>query len=73
MKIIKNFSGDAEWGVIPYIQKTIDLLEDQDSDTAFFNGVEFIDNKSLRDQYQDYKRRVLFAHWSPCEFLTRKD
>jgi hypothetical protein len=71
MKVIKNFGGDAPWGVIPYIQKTLDTLSDDNSENAFFNGVEFIDNKNLRDEYKDYKRRVLFAHWSPCEFLVR--
>jgi len=74
MKVIKNFGGDALWGVIPYIQKTLDeLSDDNDTENAFFNGVEFIDNVELREQYKDYKRRVLFAHWSPCEFLGKKD
>jgi len=71
MKVIKHFGGDAPWGVIPYIQKTLDELSDDNSENAFFNGVHFINDKNLRDKYKDYKRRALFAHWSPCEFLVR--
>ena len=73
MKVIKNFGGDAPWGVIPYIQKTLDELSDENSENAFFNGVKFIDDKELRDKHKHYKRRALLAHWSPCEFLSRKD
>lgn len=73
MKVIKHFGGDATWGVIPYIQKTLDELSDNSSENAFFNGVQFIYEKKLRDKYKDYKRRVLFAHWSPCEYLGVKD
>lgn len=70
MQVIKNFSGDAGWGVIPYIQHTMDKLSDDSSDIAFFNGVEFIYDKNLRDKYKDFSRRCLFAHWSPCEFMN---
>lgn len=73
MKIIKNFSGDALWGIIPYIQKTLENLNDDNSEDIFFNGVEFIYDKNLRDSYKEYNRKVLFAHWSPCEFLGKKD
>lgn len=73
MKVIKNWGGDAVWGVLPYIQKIFDELSDETSENAFFNGVQFIDDKNLRDQNSGYKRRALFAHWSPCEFLGRKD
>lgn len=39
----------------------------------FFNGIEFIDNPALCEPYKNYDRRCLFAHWSPCEYLTIKD
>lgn len=73
MRVVKNFNGDAGWGVIPYIQNTLDRLSDDDSDSVFFNGVEFIDDVTLLLPYKDYKRRVIFAHWSPCEYMTKKD
>jgi hypothetical protein len=73
MKIIKNFDGDALWGIIPYIQTIFDKFNNDESEDAFFNGVHFIYNKNLREQYSKYNRRVLFAHWSPCEFLGKKD
>lgn len=73
MKVIKEFGGDALWGVLPYIQTEFDKLSDENSEEAFFNGVSFIYNKDLRNKYKDYKRRVLFAHWSPCEFMRTKD
>jgi hypothetical protein len=52
MKVVKNFGGDAPWGVIPYIQRNLDLLSDDNSDDVFFNGVQFIDSKELRDKYK---------------------
>lgn len=73
MKIISNFSGDALWGVVPYLQNVLDKLNDDNSDEVFFNGVHFIYEKNIRDIYKDFKRRVLFAHWSPCEFLGKKN
>jgi len=73
MKIIKNFNGDALWGIIPYIQKTFDKFNNDNSEDVFLNGVQFIYDKNLRDSYKDYKRRVLFAHWSPCEFLGKEN
>ena len=73
MKVINNFKGDATYGVIPYLQKVLEVLSDDNSQDAFFNGVEFIDDANLRSKHKDYKRRVLFAHWSPCEFTLRKN
>lgn len=71
MKVIRNFGGDAEWGVLPYLQNTLNSLSDESSEDVFFNGVQFIDDISLLEPYKDYRRKVLFAHWSPCEFMTR--
>lgn len=71
MKVIKNFGGDAEWGVLPYLQKILNELSDDSSENVLFNGVQYIDDVNLRKQYENYKRKCLFAHWSPCEFLTR--
>jgi hypothetical protein len=73
MKVVKNFGGDAPWGVIPYIQRNLDLLSDDNSDDVFFNGVQFIDSKELRDKYKHNRRKALLSHWSPCEFLVRQD
>jgi len=74
MKVIKDFGGDAIWGVLPYIQKTFDELSDNNNtENAFFNGVSFIYDENLRNQYKNYRRRVLLAHWSPCEFLRTKN
>ena len=73
MQIITNFDGDALWGVIPYIQKSFDKLSEEESDDVFFNGVQFIYDQNLREKYKDRRRRSLFAHWSPCEFLGQKD
>ena len=73
MKVIHNYSGDATWGVIPYIQNIFDSLSEEDSDIVFFNGFSFMDHIALREPYKDYRRKCLLAHWSPCEFMTRKD
>lgn len=73
MKIVKNFNGDPSYGVIPYLQKEFEKFNNEDSEIVLFNGVEFIDNKNIRDEYKQYSRRILFAHWSPCEFTLKKD
>ena len=73
MRVIKNWGGDAPWGVLPYIHPEFERLSDEDSDIIFFNGIEFIDNPALCEPYKNYDRRCLFAHWSPCEYLTIKD
>lgn len=71
MKVIKNFSGDADYGVLPYIQPEFDKLSDESSEDAFFNGVQFIDSPFMIEQYGNLKRKVLLAHWSPCEFILQ--
>jgi hypothetical protein len=73
MKVIKNFSGDAHYGVLPYIQHEFDRLSDNTSSDVFLNGVQFIDSPHLLEEYYDAKRRALLAHWSPCEFLLKND
>lgn len=73
MRVIKNFSGDAGYGVLPYIQPEFDKLSDESSDSVFINGVMFIDAPYMLEEFSDYKRKALLAHWSPCEFLLKKD
>ena len=71
MKVIKNFGGDAPYGIIPYIQKILDNLSDENSKDLFFNGVQFIDAPYMLGEYMEYDRKALLAHWSPCEFLLK--
>jgi hypothetical protein len=71
MKVIKNFSGDADYGVLPYIQPEFDRLSDENSNDLFLNGVQFIDAPYMLGQYEETGRKALLAHWSPCEFLLQ--
>jgi hypothetical protein len=73
MRVIKNFGGDAPYGIIPYIQKILDNLSNENSKDLFFNGVQFIDAPYMLGEYMEYDRKALLAHWSPCEFLLKKD
>lgn len=73
MKVVKNFSGDADYGVLPYIQPEFEKLSDELSEDVFFNGVQFIDSPYMTEEYSDYERKTLLAHWSPCEFLVNQN
>ena len=42
MKIVSNFKGDAEWGVVPYMHKSLLAFNDDESDEVLMNGVEWI-------------------------------
>ena len=68
MKIVSNFNGDADWGVVPYMHKSLLPFNDDDSDEVLMNGVEWIYNDEIKQPYKDYKRKALLALWSPCEF-----
>ena len=71
MKIVSNFKGDAEWGVVPYMHKSLLAFNDDDSDEVLMNGVEWIFDDRIKEPYKDYKRKALLALWSPCEFTGR--
>ena len=68
MKIVSNFNGDADWGVVPYMHKSLLPFNNDDSDEVLMNGVEWIYNDEIKQPYKDYKRKALLALWSPCEF-----
>ncbi len=70
MKIVSNFNGDAEWGVVPYMHKSLLSFNNDDSDEVLMNGVEWIYNDKIKEPYKDYKRKALLALWSPCEFTA---
>ena len=73
MRVIKNFGGDSPYGIIPYIQKILDKLSDENSKDLLFNGVQFIDAPYMLGEYMEYDRKALLAHWSPCEFLLKSN
>lgn len=69
MKVVKNFAGDADYGVLPYIQPEFDKLSDETSNDIFFNGIQYIEDPKLVTEYKNEGRKILLSHWSPCEFL----
>ena len=73
MKVVKNFMGDSHFGVLPYIQPEFDRLSSDSDNSVFFNGVQFIDSPYMTEEYSDYERKTLLAHWSPCEFLVNQN
>ena len=73
MKIVSNFNGDAEWGVVPYIHKSLLKFNGSSCTEVLMNGVEWIYNDEIKKLYKDYKRKSLLALWSPCEFTGKKD
>ena len=75
MKIESNFSEDTPDGVAMYINDSLLALGDDNEDDVLFNGYNCIHNPEFKEKYATAKRRVLFANWTPCEYLelsTRK-
>ena len=73
MKVVANFNGDALWGVVTYIHKTLEQIGNDSSDSVLMNGVQWIYDHSIKESYKNYNRRCLLALWSPCEFTTQKN
>ena len=71
MKIVADWSHDANWGVVPYVHEDLKLLSEDDSEHVLMNGAAWLYEKRLRDRYKDYSRRCLLAFWSPCEFTAQ--
>ena len=71
MKIVANWSGDAPWGVVPYMHKSLEKFNDESSDEVLMNGAEWIYNHAIKEPFKDYKRKCLLALWSPCEFTAK--
>ena len=71
MKIVCNWSDDVMWGVVPYIHKSLEKFNDDNSDSVLMNGAAWIYNHKIKEPYKDYKRRCLLALWSPCEFTAK--
>jgi len=73
MKIVSNWADDAIWGVVPYMHKSLEVFNDDDSDEVLMNGAAWIYNHEIKKPFKDYKRKCLLALWSPCEFTARTD
>lgn len=69
MKVEADFSHDSTWGIVGYIQPSLDALSTEDSSSVLMNGIGWLLEPSIRQKYEDYERRCLLALWSPCEFL----
>ena len=73
MRVVANFNGDALWGVVTYIHKTLESLGDDSLSSVLMNGVEWIYDDPIKYPYNSYERKCLLALWSPCEFTAKKD
>ena len=71
MKIVGDWRHDAPWGVVPYLHKSLEVFNDDNSDEVLMNGGAWIYENDLKQVYKDYKRRCLLALWSPCEFTSK--
>ena len=71
MKIVSNWSDDAIWGVVPYMHKSLEPFNDENSDEVLMNGAAWIYHHDIKYQFKDYKRKCLLALWSPCEFTSQ--
>tara|TARA_R110000824_G_scaffold27012_4_gene92243 strand:- start:6448 stop:7401 length:954 start_codon:yes stop_codon:yes gene_type:complete len=72
MKVDFNWQHDCNWGVVPYVQRTLNECGDDSTENILMNGAAWLYEKNLRDKYKDYKRRCLLAFWSPCEFTSQE-
>lgn len=73
MKIVCNWQGDCLWGVVPYMHKSLEVFNDDTSNTVLMNGAHWIYDHGIKEPYRDYERRCLLALWSPCEFTAKAD
>ncbi len=64
---------DCQWGVVPYMHKSLELLDDNSEDEVLMNGGAWIYEHDIKEPFKDYKRRCLLALWSPCEFTAKVD
>lgn len=71
MRVKHDWSHDASWGVVPYVQESLAALSDEESNQILLNGAAWLYNRNLREKYKDYDRRCLLAFWSPCEFTSK--
>lgn len=71
MKIVANWTDDATWGVVPYMHKSLEPFNDDNSNEVLMNGAAWIYRKDIKEIYKDYNRRCLLALWSPCEFTSK--
>ena len=53
MKIVSDWSHDCNWGVVPYVQKSLDKYSEEESDSVLMNGAAWLYEKSLREKYKD--------------------
>jgi len=51
----------------------LDRFQEPSNTEVLLYGINSTCNKSIQDKYKNYKRRVLFNYWSPCEFTCRND
>ena len=71
MKIVGNWMHDCEWGVVPYMHRSLELLDDGSEEEVLMNGGAWIYEHNIKEPYKDYKRKCLLALWSPCEFTAQ--
>ncbi|WP_290942379.1 glycosyltransferase [Hyphomonas sp.] len=71
MRVKHDWSHDASWGVVPYVQESLAALSDEESNHILLNGAAWLYDRNLREKYKDYDRRCLLAFWSPCEFTSK--
>ena len=71
MRVKHDWSHDASWGVVPYVQESLAALSDEESNQILLNGAAWLYDRNLREKYKDYDRRCLLAFWSPCEFTSK--
>ena len=73
MRVVANFDGDALWGVVTYMHKSLEPLGDDSLSSVLMNGAHWIYDHNIKVPYQSYERKCLLALWSPCEFTAQKD
>ena len=59
MLIVSNFNGDAEWGVVPYIHKSLLKFNGSSCTEVLMNGVEWIYNDEIKNYIKITKGKLL--------------
>ena len=48
---------DCNWGVVPYMHKSLEKLDDGCEDEVLMNGGAWIYEHGIKEPFKDYKRR----------------
>lgn len=66
MRVVTDGSGDYPAG--PTVKINLTRFDEPDNNTVLFYGYNSVFNQELREEYKNYKNKILLNLWMPTEF-----